>query len=1038
MPSVLDPAQLARIEATHSGFLYQHLFAVGQLLLAAEEDRVLLVETDEDVEIRSSSEHIYAQVKNLSTRLQPSDVAPILKRFDQLRDEHRTGRRPGKAIFAIVSRSEPSPSLTTSMASHAWPGDVAVVTPESGRSVRGVPAWPSIPDAVQWTVGAAGQIPFTRLTPETLVWKLAAHVQVVATGKLYGGSHEVRFSDLPRLREQLDLSAEVVPAPPVVYRPQQNEPPIDTGVRVRSIVGVSGAGKTSWFSSSSAHLLGKIVFMRAVSGIVDVASWLVRNLAASLLRNANETLSAVFRPGAVAAESLGLLDRLAAVEPITVVVDNAHLLDPAALAASIRETSGVRWILLSQPGPQTSSLLGRLQVEAEQLGGWTPTTIANVLADHGIACSPELALRVQDLTAGLPLFIEGTARVAKKHYEGDLARLLDEQSRGAHVARLPQEQIVADDVVRHLTADAKAVGAILAQLRSDVPFELARRVATDPLSLGQASPSAVRELTEWHILRPGPGGSVGVHDAFRPALDAERGSMDGTARVRCLKFLLDALTELRGDGEWSVDMLMDTLRLLADLGDGRTLVDVIHGGIEWLREYGAAGEAELLLTEAMGKSELSDEFLFLGADTLAYLAIQNRDLKKAAHWISLCEQVAKRQPLIAPEWEARLVVKRILLSGVAGNFNAAKAAFDAYERWAEKGTEGYRVARYDLAVAAYNSGEPGEAHRLTTELIAEYFEVLDLSPQKLFAKNIPDLLNEISIDGNEDEIRHLADAMQLRATVLVENGDFPGFDPPWAMKLYALVHADSSAMRAGLEWANATIRAGDISAGLKIFEDQLVPLLERERFMGWLVPVYLDYARALTSGGRFEDALARLKAVEVFAPALAEGDRELFDRVASTVQAADRRLGHALVNIPEGVRRIDRQRYDDYQPFRHPAASRIHEELAWFERDDRTAIGFIARDKVDDDYAWMVQREEDGQFSADNFKVSIESPEAAARELMDALLKPVAWSSVGDPDARGTPSPAGEKARSSLGAERQRAKDKRKAEKAARKKNRKR
>lgn len=33
-PDVLDSAQLVRIEAVHRGFLYQHLYAVGCLLLA--------------------------------------------------------------------------------------------------------------------------------------------------------------------------------------------------------------------------------------------------------------------------------------------------------------------------------------------------------------------------------------------------------------------------------------------------------------------------------------------------------------------------------------------------------------------------------------------------------------------------------------------------------------------------------------------------------------------------------------------------------------------------------------------------------------------------------------------------------------------------------------------------------------------------------------------------------------------------------------------------------------------------------------------
>ena len=47
---VLDPVQLGRIQATHRGFLYQHLFAVGILLSSAKIGLIsLVVEKDEDV-----------------------------------------------------------------------------------------------------------------------------------------------------------------------------------------------------------------------------------------------------------------------------------------------------------------------------------------------------------------------------------------------------------------------------------------------------------------------------------------------------------------------------------------------------------------------------------------------------------------------------------------------------------------------------------------------------------------------------------------------------------------------------------------------------------------------------------------------------------------------------------------------------------------------------------------------------------------------------------------------------------------------------
>src|SRR5262249_36096797 len=48
-PLVLDPTQLRRIEAVHRGFLHQHLYAAGCLMLAAAADASAVVaEADED------------------------------------------------------------------------------------------------------------------------------------------------------------------------------------------------------------------------------------------------------------------------------------------------------------------------------------------------------------------------------------------------------------------------------------------------------------------------------------------------------------------------------------------------------------------------------------------------------------------------------------------------------------------------------------------------------------------------------------------------------------------------------------------------------------------------------------------------------------------------------------------------------------------------------------------------------------------------------------------------------------------------------
>jgi len=91
-PSVVDPAQLVRIQATHRGFLYQHLYVARTLLLAAGADATaILVEGDEDLEILRPSRRVYVQVKVRAELLGWSDIEDALERFATYRALHETG-----------------------------------------------------------------------------------------------------------------------------------------------------------------------------------------------------------------------------------------------------------------------------------------------------------------------------------------------------------------------------------------------------------------------------------------------------------------------------------------------------------------------------------------------------------------------------------------------------------------------------------------------------------------------------------------------------------------------------------------------------------------------------------------------------------------------------------------------------------------------------------------------------------------------------------------------------------------------------------
>lgn len=996
----LDRSQLERIRATHSGYLYQHLHAVAQLLTNANENGFLSVEYSEDVEINDGTTHTYAQIKHYASDLQPSHIASAMERFSILRSDHAKGTRQGSCSFAIVCSSEPSASLSKQESEGTWPGDVLLATPQSRKTVGAVPAWPSLNHALDWCVTMAAQVPFSKLSPETLVWKLTAYVLAVASGRLYNKEHRVPFADLPRIREQMDLFADALPPTPVPYRPQRDEPPARTESRVRAITGVSGSGKTAWISAAAQHFPGLVAFARASSGTADVSSWIVRTLSARLLPANENGLAAVFRPGLASEEALRLLDAIGARTPVLLVVDNAHLLDAKALASCVQATRALEWILLGQPGPTIAELKARLSLNDETLGGWDESAIVSACHALRVSVSAETASDLRELTAGVPLYVESTARAAAAHYSGNVDELLKERRRGKHVVGLPQESLVARDVMDSLSANARDLATVLSFAKSQMTRVELSNVATAALALA-AGPagSCVRELVEWAVLRPGPRGTLGLHDVFRPAADAAKGQLAPDVRARGLHSLL-AVLRARTDVAGDIDRALDIVRLLAELGDGAGVVDLVYGTIEWFREHGMEKDVEHSLELVVDRPGLDAELAFLGADALSFMAVSCGDADRAAQYMRKCETLAAAQAIRKPDWEARLAVKRILIAMVARDKEAARAAYGDYSLWAVRGTEGYRVATYNYAMALRACDENEGALWLLNSLVKEYFSVFSLGPGDLYAKNVPGLEQLFDRQKHADEIRHFADCLDMRARVASDLGvvadlqGMSGLDAMWATKLYTLVGAFSSAMRAGVEAARNMRLLGTVASAaeaVRFCETALVPNLTKERMIQWIVPVCLEYAQALALVGRLRDARSQLRAIAMFVPSLPRADQQLVDRIGRWVEDQDARnaaaLEDGLVALTDGVRRIMRGEFDQYG-VRRDAMQIMVEEVAWFERSDKTRIGVVVRDRTDNDYGWVTLEYDGSCFSWDRRgNASFPEPQAAASDLVAALLE---------------------------------------------------
>lgn len=312
-PDTLDPDQLKRIEGTHRGFLYQHLYAVACLLCAQEaKAKAVAVETDEDIELRFPDGRIYIQVRTRSEPLQPSDISGTLERFGAIRAAHTSGECEGNFVFCVVSNSAPGPQLLANLESPDWSQDTALMWPGGALSAVAAsrvdclpPPFEGVGESASSCADRAKLIPFGKLSAETLVWKMAALVQCASAGEAPYAAHEFNVEDLPALFEQVIIQLQEFPEPPSPYRPLADEPQLESDARVQLVVGLSGSGKTSWASQQAIHYKSLIAYYNVSgSSTGQLASALARELGAKWLAQNDGALASVLFPGSSGLDSL--------------------------------------------------------------------------------------------------------------------------------------------------------------------------------------------------------------------------------------------------------------------------------------------------------------------------------------------------------------------------------------------------------------------------------------------------------------------------------------------------------------------------------------------------------------------------------------------------------------------------------------------------------------------------------------------------------------------------------------------------------------
>lgn len=873
----LDPAQEVRIAAVHRGFLYQHLYAVGCLLAAEGVGATsVVIERDEDVEVVERSRRLYVQVKTRSQAIIPSDIGSALERFERLRVEHTEGRRSGTPHFAVIANQVPGPVLAAQIAAGAIPSDVKVIWPGQPLPAEFTslpPAWATIDEAVQWCTTQAAALPFAMLAADSLVWKLAGRVLAAAAGNAPHANHAFEVQQLPSLFEQLLVQLQDFPAPPLPYRPQIDEPSIDSGARVRIISGFSGAGKTAWASQAATYASHNCAYYDCAETPGEaLAVALVRELAAKLAGASPEAIKKVLLPGSTGLESLRALDVFLGREGLTpvVVLDNAHRVGAESLQRIVNVTTSLRFVLLCQPTGSTKEIEAILGLGRESLNGWSLDELADAVARAGGRGSAATMGHLKTLTGGMPLFVQSAARIAVSEYDGDVAQLCDSLEGQTNTAETAQEVILARvfDALPGAARDAVAILSLsdLGLKPAEVNELLLKAVDLNE----QAVAGVIRSLRAAGIAEIYGGRQLKIHDAIRVLGNRHLLTLGADAvnraQVALKNILLVSLEEHRDTSRFSL-----YTRLLVATNDIKPLVELI--GEEMFHEMGIATDIWRSLETAVASETVDPEQRYWALDGLVFSDMKHGSYEGLEARFSAMEALIVKHELGADE-RMSFAMKRMNFQAELGDVDAVNTSIAALQALLPDKPAHQRVFRYNAACALFRIGQYDRAMGMASQVVREYYEAMGITPDQVMMrkqKDLWDLINKPSLD--HADIKHLADALELLAMVAAKLGGMSTMARIHAMKFYALAGAADSVVRVGQDAADDFVFRRDYEGAREILEQHVLPTALGQNLLGRIVGVRSQYAVVLAYCGEVDAAEREMARLEPYAGGFSEKQR---------------------------------------------------------------------------------------------------------------------------------------------------------------------
>lgn len=872
----LDPRQLVRIESIHRGFFYQHLYAAGILLLAGKGGaEAIIIERDEDIEILCGGTRYYVQVKTRSETIAPGDISGALERFAELRKEHESGKRAENAAFIIVVNNAPGPKLSDQIEKKEIAADISIMWPGSAINPNEKllpPAWSDIGQGMAWCKKLASSLPFSLLQPETLVNKLTGCVLRAAAGDGAFPDHTFQIAGLPELFEQLVIQLHEFPNPPAIYRPQEDEPDIDSKERIRIISGLSGAGKTAWASQAALYSSDDYIYFDVgdIPGPAIPAS-LVREMAARRTQNDPAEMRKLLMPGA-GTESLALLDSFLKQRGfnVTIFLDNAHRIPAADLRLLIDNTKQIRFVLMCRPTDSVEELEAVLGIQREGLQGWGLDAIASEVHAHGAIADAETCSRLRSLTGGLPLFVQSAAKLAVAGYNNSVQELCVAVEQQTHLTPIAQEIILR----RLFNEQSESVrNAVSVMSLSDVALKHSELSAYLGKALGM-TPAAVatiiRTLNPSGILQTFGGDELKIHDGIRVLGLGHFETLSDAARTKTYEALRDVLTfSLLQHHELARFPLF--FRVLVKLGDIKTLVFLASE--EWFHELGVGAEVWPTLEEVVRSEDTDPVQRYWGLDGLVFRDLRpgefkKNDLESIRTRLSVMERLVRENNL-GEEERTALLMKQMLFEAQVGNEDKVLESIPQLAQLVPDKPDYQRIVQYNVAAAMWSLGHFELTRQISRPLIDEYYAALGLKEENVVNKNPDEILPLIrKTAATQDDLKHLADTLALCSRVTpTPDRVLMRFH---SMKFYQMSNAVNSMVVIGQEVVQDFLDRHDFTGARMVMEKVLLPAIHQLKLIRHLVRVRSFYAIVLAYCGASASAEAEMQRLEPYVAGLPE------------------------------------------------------------------------------------------------------------------------------------------------------------------------